>query len=306
MIRPPADPVKTDSAPGIIYILGSGHSGSTLLSLLLTSHSQVTGVGELKALSPSAKWSSQERAEGPCTCGAPTLRHCAFWRRLDAAVTELAGCSVWEVDLDSEDPAVFATHNLAVFRAIATITGRHWIVDSSKNVGRLEKLIAARLVDVRPVRLIRSASGVVYSNVKRGRPWLPRARAYIRNAMGARRAVAGKDHLVVRYESLAALPRQTVAEVMGWLGLAFEDQQLNWVGQEHHDIAGNRMRFSKSNEIRFDAEWKTGLTQLQKLAIAWMTFPMRWSGTWLYALCPPIWELRGFRKQRTGAVAPRS
>jgi len=124
--------------------------------------------------------------------------------------------------------------------------------------------------------------------------------------MGGRRVVAGRDHQTVQYESLAAQPRETVAGLMEWLGLSFEEQQLNWVGHEHHDLAGNEMRFSDSAEIRFDTAWKTGLTRLQKLAIFWMTVPTRWAGRWLYELYPPLWELGKSRNGRTRSMAPGS
>src|ERR1700683_4878467 len=53
-----------------VFILGCGHSGSTLLDLLLYGHSQIFGVGELE----------RSRAEATCTCGLPAPE-CPIWSK---------------------------------------------------------------------------------------------------------------------------------------------------------------------------------------------------------------------------------
>jgi hypothetical protein len=57
----------------IIYIMGSGHSGSTLLDIILGNHPDVVSVGELTYLVRDA-WIDNKR----CACGT-TGNECPFW-----------------------------------------------------------------------------------------------------------------------------------------------------------------------------------------------------------------------------------
>ena len=112
----------------IIYITSKGHSGSTLLDLLISSHNQVTSLGEIKVLSARRKKSPQTVLEGRCTCGANTILDCLFWQRVE----QFSGIPLQELDVDSKDPVIFKQHNRAIFQAAAAVSGNEFIVDSSK------------------------------------------------------------------------------------------------------------------------------------------------------------------------------
>src|SRR5262245_28833668 len=60
----------------VIYIIGAGRSGSTLLDTVLANHPDVVGVGELVNLH-SAGWTSDE----VCACG-KLGTECDFWTRV--------------------------------------------------------------------------------------------------------------------------------------------------------------------------------------------------------------------------------
>ncbi len=55
-----------------IYICGAGHSGSTLLDMLLGSHSQVASLGEISNLP------MELAVNNKCTCG-QHIRNCEVW-----------------------------------------------------------------------------------------------------------------------------------------------------------------------------------------------------------------------------------
>jgi len=271
----------------IIYITGKEHSGSTLLDLLISSHSEVTSVGEIKVLSSGKKRSTLKRIEEKkCTCGVPKISDCTFWRHIDAKMIESDGLSLWDVDVYGEDSEIFKAHNMAVFNAVSEITGCRFIVDSSKNIDRLEKLLKAKVFDIRTIHLIRNLCGVVFSKMKKGRVLTKEAYNYTKKMMRARRILSEHDYFTVHYETLATTPRQTLSVLMHWLGLSFEEGQMDWPRYEHHNIAGNRMRFSKNNDIRPDTSWKQGLTTLQKITINLLTLPTRLPQTWLFKLFP--------------------
>ena len=281
------------SAPlTIIYITGRGYSGSTLLDLLTSSHPDVTSVGEIKSLSARKKSSGRRPVEEPCTCGAPRLPECPFWAEVEKRTRASSGLGLEDIDVYRDDPAGFRAHNLAVLEAVREVSGCRFIVDSSKDLRRLRRLLDTDGFDVRPIHLVRSPYGVLHSHAKRGHDLTYQAGKYTRTIMRVRRTLSARDHLTIRYEELASSPRAVLRRVMEWIGLAFTEEQLDWPAYEHHNLTGNPMRFSRNREIRQDVSWKTGLSLRQKIRIGRMTFPTRLPGTWLYDLWPSLWTGR--------------
>lgn len=72
------DPVLAKGRPIYIYIAGRGHSGSTLLTLLLARHPGIAAVGELSLLSLQLFRDEETRWIGQCSCGARPLE-CSVW-----------------------------------------------------------------------------------------------------------------------------------------------------------------------------------------------------------------------------------
>ena len=261
--------------PVIVYIIGVGHSGSTLLDILLGSHSRTFSVGELIALSSTGKPGRHERilAE-PCDCGAPSKSACSFWSGIDRRLQAEHATSLREIDLESRDPGVFVAANRAIYESIARESGRSCVIESSKRPARFDRLVAAGF-DVRPIHILREPHGVIASNLRKGHDWYAQCRTYSRQALRTRRLLADREFMRVRYESLATRPEETIRDLMEWLGLAFEPEQMRWSRTVHHHLAGNRMRLTRDDTIRFDQRWRTELTAKQRLLISLCTLPAR-------------------------------
>lgn len=276
------DPIK------VIYIAGRGHSGSTLLDLLIGSHSRVVGLGEMRHLN----------APDPslCSCARGVrVRDCPFWAEVAARVAEDSRLDLWALDLESREPDVFRRHNRALLEAVAAVSGRRFIVDSSKQAGRLRMLMESGVADVFPIHLLRQPHGVVWSHARRGRSWLAHSWVHAPILFETRRAVHGKNYLVVRYEELAADPARELARIMAWIGLPFEREQLDWTGVTRHGVGGNDMRFSADGVIRPDMAWRAGLSPLQKAAISLLSAPAALPD----AVVLPLYRaLQRFRRRR--------
>lgn len=67
--------------PTYVYIAGRGHSGSTLLTMLLARHPRIAAVGELSLLPLQLARDETTRWVGRCSCGERPL-NCAVWGRL--------------------------------------------------------------------------------------------------------------------------------------------------------------------------------------------------------------------------------
>ncbi|MFC1852890.1 sulfotransferase [candidate division CSSED10-310 bacterium] len=258
----------------IIYIAGVGHSGSTLLDLLISSHSKITSVGEAKVLvSPFEVGASHILLTKRCTCGSPTILDCEFWQSVNNALLEKYKLSLDHLELSSSNHQTFRNHNIAFFDTVSAVSRCEYVVDSSKNPERLKKLLTVKEVTLFPIHIVRNPYGVVYSNVKKGRNWTLHANMYRQNTSTIKRLLRQRNCFHVHYDHLVRTSHHTLSNVMSWLGLTLEEGQCEWTSHEHHNISGNQMRFNTSNRIKLDVDWKHNLTPLQKIAIALLAFP---------------------------------
>ncbi len=182
----------------MIYVLGTGRCGSTVLDLLLGSAPGVVSVGELWYLPSVLRVSIGELPGLPallalepvpkdspkllCSCGEPVV-NCPVWTEVRRR--SLAGDRLRELDLDNRYYEGFFSMPIAgtgwVFRtgrferhldsmaevahAIAQTTGKSTIVDSSKFPWRawLFPLLLGRKVEVKFVHLVRNGETFLQS-----------------------------------------------------------------------------------------------------------------------------------------------
>jgi len=267
--------------PRVLYITSRGHSGSTLLSLLVSGHSQVVSAGELKMLS------NPDPQRRLCSCHRQVPSQCPFWGAVEQRVKDKVGCSLDQLLLvDGGDDITFLRHNEALFAAITEVSGNSLIVDSSKSLPRLSRLLTAQGEGagflLHPVHLHRGPFGSMNSARKRGDALRQAAYNYTRLFFLTRERLDGVDGLRVYYEQLAAHPREEMARVMAWLHLPLEEAQFQWRTGERRDIHGNEMRFGSSDQIRLDQSWRQQLSWSQKLAVLACTLPVRLRSRWVF------------------------
>ena len=267
--------------PRVLYITSRGHSGSTLLSLLVSGHSQVVSAGELKMLS------NPDPQRRLCSCHRQVPSQCPFWGAVEQCVKDQVGCSLDQLVLvDGGDDATFRHHNEALFNAIAQVSASALIVDSSKSLPRLSRLLAVEAqgaaFELHPVHLHRGPFGSMNSARKRGDALRNAAYNYTRLFFLTRERLRGVRSLRVYYERLAADPRLEMARVMAWLKLPLEEGQFQWRDGVRRDIHGNDMRFGSSDQIRVDQSWRHQLTWVQKLGVLAWTLPVRLRSPWLF------------------------
>lgn len=273
--------------PTVVFIASLGHSGSTLLDLMLNAHPEVASVGELKQLTRYARFQRDRGRTPRCSCGAPSLGKCPFWTKVDACTKDHGGRHLGELNVeDYANTETFQRDNALLFRAICEVTGKDVIVDSSKQIERLALLLDNPDLDVFPIFLVRDPKGQICSSLRKngkqhklgkGRNSLFRL---IGNYSWTNRRIYGvlrhRPHAVVHYEQLAKDPERTLSALMPTFGLAFDPRQLKWVEQERHNISGNRMRFAASSRIRLDERWRKSLSFTQRLVIMAGTLPGRY------------------------------
>lgn len=253
-----------DHKINIIYILGSGHSGSTLIDLILGSHSAIESVGELNKIPEYISIKNSRK----CTCG-NEISKCNYWQSILKKINNPLAYNI--NDLENFDRS-----NYDLIENILDFSGKSVLVDSSKNSLRLEKLVCSKLFKITIVHLVRDGRAVGYSNK------MKRKRIKDKNSSNNKKynfyasvAKWNKEnikfynkfsnendvkYLLIRYEDLVAYPRQTISDIISTFELSFEEEQLCFYKFQHHNISGNRMRMSNNLRIFFDNKYQENLS----------------------------------------------
>lgn len=85
--------MERSSQAGYVYIAGRGHSGSTLLELLLGGHPDLVAMGEVEKLGLQFARKEDARYPGLCSCG-QRPQACPIWAAVAAAIKERHGADL--------------------------------------------------------------------------------------------------------------------------------------------------------------------------------------------------------------------
>jgi Sulfotransferase family len=294
----------------VLFVVGSGRSGSTLLDLLLGQIGGFFSTGELHSL-----WWAGILEGRRCGCGL-SVNDCPVWRgviarssadglpRSDALrVTRLqrsvpGPVGAWFLahgrGRPREDLDRYGRRLVETYRGIAEASGARVVVDSSKHPG--VGALLPRLAGIRPffVHLVRDPRGVAHS-WRRRKPATDRygtlemerfyagasaGRWVLEQAAGRAlcRANPGSS-LEMRYEDLARDPTREVGRILAMVG---EDPSRAAVlGADHvdlqttHTVSGNPVRLQAGPvQIAMDDEWRTGMPPIRRWLVTALTLPL--------------------------------
>ena len=120
--------------------------------------------------------------------------------------------------------------NAVVFKAMAEVSGKSFVVDSSKLPGRLSYLMRLEDLEIYPVHLVREPKGQINSVVRKHGGFLKHIFRYELIHEQIRRALKSVPHGVVHYEDLVRDPKAALQSILQPLGLDFDPRQLDWAG----------------------------------------------------------------------------
>ena len=296
----------------VLYVAGSGRSGSTLLDRMLGQVPGVTAIGELATV-----WRPGELDKLVCGCGL-AVRECPFW----SAVSERA-YGGW----DSQDfRDAVSLHDLIrhrylplsvapglspeyrrraerfdelvrrTYAAIAEVAGNRVVVDSSKEVAFAYLLARAIGRKLRLLHLVRHGNGVAHSWTKavakpevgnpdaqlpRYHPWRMATRWVGYNSLVDLLRLRGVATLPLRYESVVEQPQQQITRVLRHAGIDVRPEHLAFLDgstahlEPTHTVAGNPMRFRQGDvRLRLDEDWRTGMAPRDRIVVGALSSPL--------------------------------
>lgn len=265
--------VNGKGLPKLIYIMGTGRSGTTILEVLLSNNDGISGVGEVDHIFKDGYINDVD-----CSCG-QTVSNCSLWK----GVREDCGWN--DVDVKALDRLFksFSSHvrfplvalglisekkinkymrvNEGLFMAVSFRANAQVIVDSSKYAGRGLALYRCFPSNTKVVCITRSPSGLI-SAFQRTDTEEQRPKSvlgtflYYTYTMTCFRIVGfllRNDILFVRYEDLSEYPIETMQVIQDWanldLSVAMEIVRQNKSLSIHHIVTGNRLR--RKGKVRF-------------------------------------------------------
>ena len=243
----------------IIYILGAGHCGSTLLSLCFDRHKSVIGLSEIITLNrKSPGWSVDKYALGN-----------NFWLKVDRLMQENYSESITEVpfNLRSKLPSYYLAlqRNKTALKCILEISGKKIICDSSKDSKRLDVLLGSKLFNVKVIYLVRDGRAIVHSYRRKYGSWWPGWFNLTSTDRSARRLKAkfgSKNWLTVRYEDMVTDLEGTLGKLCNFCGINFESSMLYPDTSNFNGLGGNKLLNRPIESIKLDAAWKTEMPTL--------------------------------------------
>lgn len=296
----------------VLYVVGSGRSGTTLLDNVLGALPGYFSTGELQLL-----WVALRQGSG-CGCGRP-VADCEVWSRvIERCREELSWFNPGRAEQLVQDelrirhtprllrrlPHRIQTHpelaQLAevlrsVYLSAAEYTGSRVIVDSSKSPAPATMLSALEnTVDPFIVQLVRDPRAVAYSwrsrqpTLDRHRPEEMHRLTGVRSSLRwtatnllaerVRKRLGEGRSLLVRYEDFIRNPHVTLKRIAQMMGdddidLPLKDDTTIVLGA-NHTVWGNRSRFITGPvTLRMDRRWEQELPRSVSASVTALTLP---------------------------------
>lgn len=310
-MQPAFDSLNSPSSSRVrvLYIAGTGRSGSTLLANTLGQVKGVFNAGEIRYL-----WQRGMLENRLCGCGRH-FQDCPFWQEvlqeaiapgtpdaramssLQSRLTRVRHLPSLALRRDLRGSADFDAYSSVLarlYRAAQQVSGSEVIVDSSKlpSYGRLLGLMPE--IDLYVVQLVRDprSAATSWARLKeqpdRGVAGVMERMSPLRSALlwnlwnstsKPFLAAASARYLRLRYEDFVAEPRESVRRILQMLGmpeaeLPFQDSSTVMLAS-NHTVAGNPDRLQSGLVvIRKDAGAAFKLRGRDRLLVTALTFPL--------------------------------
>ncbi len=304
-----AEPFQATTPVRVLYVAGSGRSGTTVINTVLGQLPGAFAAGELRYL-----WHRGVVEDHRCGCGRP-FSACPVW---SAVMADLAPLDAAEAEAVAQRllrrlrilrlPLLLGRRLLrrpavpphpdddriaALYRSIATHTGASVIIDSSKLPPYGLLLQALPGLDVRVLHVVRDPRATAFS-WRRTKPTQDTSAGTLMPRMDLGKSSVlwllwnlladllwpsrRPDTLRFRYEDFVAQPRRHMVEVAELAGLPAA--ALPFVSDDEvtlaptHSVAGNPNRHTTGTvRIRGDMEWRASMPSRDRLVVTALTAP---------------------------------
>jgi LPS sulfotransferase NodH len=302
----------------LIYIAGAGRSGSTLLGQMLNALPDFFFAGEVRNI-----WYECLELNEPCGSG-ERFRDCEFWKQVIAEAfgapenIDLAAIMKMHLSVARERytpllmlfnraPGEFFSGRSGraqfqqvlgrIYHAIARVSGKDVVVDSSHEVSQALMLAGLPGIELKFIHLVRDSRAVAFSDSRtkyqyeiggERRPMIRDGAVTSalkwgwRNFWASRSAqlqARGMKYARLRYEDLVRAPADALAATLRSLG--FGEQDLSFIEGtsvrvgSNHAISANPVKFADGAvQIKPDDEWQVKMAKRDRRTVTLLTLPL--------------------------------
>jgi hypothetical protein len=286
----------------VIFIVGTTHSGSTLLDMIIGSAPEAFSMGELAFYNiyrNQLKYKGRHYENRICGC-LKEHEKCDFWNsvKTDERLNIRKVLTVRQSLLISigilfpflKIGSKLKDDTFSLLQRISEKAGYpEYLVDSSKDPRRLYTLMQDSRIELYPVVLVRSplAIGFTYVHGKRVTDGIGHAKGNFFGSSIKAASIAFFSWLLAKrnphsvfltYEMFCSNPKQGIQRLNQALGIHIDgDNFVKRVNEQvHHNLDGNRIRHQELTGIHFDERWKRE-TGIVKKALAYLLVaPFLW------------------------------
>ena len=294
----------------IVYLTGFWYSGATILGRILRSSAQAIYVGEIRDY-----WIKGIKRNGRCSCG-ERFNDCNFWKKVTKEYfdsfpslnIEKVTRDLLELEKTKSYPRLrkfikhkddehfqnllnnYLNHTEKLYAAIAKVSGKNIIIDSSRLPGRLLALSVSNKLDIYPVYMIRDPRGVINSLIKKyNRNYGGKKPGLIRHILtwNAKNLLSLNSIKIsklnstryVWYDYFTSYPLETLDKLKAILNCTFNYEKVNgkilFDLTAGHVFTGNRSR-KESGKITIynDTKWQQELSAYKKALISVTSLPL--------------------------------
>lgn len=229
----------------VVFILGLGHSGGTLLGNVLDVHPRVLHVGEILApLSAGHPFRCYYCGEKPCPIWGDVLPE-EFVRRCYTDFLRQRQRR-WRIVMPvMEAIGLFYGPGTLYERVFSRLPETGVIIDKSMDTDWAKWNSQSSRFESRYLLLVRDMRGVVASWFRKypkrsASEWVRIHRKTLESVIEFYDRLDASRKMIVRYEDLVIEPEKTLAGLCQFLNISYTPDFLEYSRFEHHIIGGNR------------------------------------------------------------------
>ncbi len=273
----------------IIYLMGAGRSGTTILASLLNANNNIVTVGEMHQFLEHIIHNKK------CSCGS-LLNTCKVWSPItkdyfNQNKEELIKLQKYLEKIEShkripisffKSDKKYIKFQEEIFSKIHKKHQSRYYLDSAKYISRALQLKKSNKLKIKIIYVVRDVRGVINSFSKQVQtnknPLATIIYYIIINFFGQLSAwIYKKDVLKIKYEDLIENSSQTIAKISDFLEEDLSDI-IDVVEKEKfievpHIIGGNRLKSEKRIKLRKDLAWKKNLTRAKQIIYYFLSLP---------------------------------
>jgi len=258
----------------VVYILGAGNSGSTLLSMVLGAHNDIFSVGELSKIYKFA------RENLLCTCG-ESFSSCEFWNEVVSSIdlesldirprSRLKEIILAEYlrTINCHESPHFFSRNITLYEKVFSVVKAPVLVDSSKDLSRFFYLFDNPYFHIVPLYVVRDGRAYIDSYLRRGgtsplKATLKWIRMNLLTEAILKRLKIDYKQFRIEYESFTKNPALILNRICQLIGVDYEEEMCAYYNHVFHNIAGFRGRFDL-RPIKTKNKWRDRISVSSKI-----------------------------------------